>query len=103
TDKHTLKIDTKQCIPDYEEKLVRKESGEETEIKVTFPENYQAEELAGKEATFNVKIHEIKEKDIPELDDDFAKDVDEDVDSLEALKEKKKDELLKQKEQEIEN
>lgn len=100
---HSLEIGAQQFIPGFEEQLVGKESGEETEIKVTFPEDYQAEELAGKEATFNVKIHEIKEKDIPELDDDFAKDVDEEVDSLEALKEKKKDELLKQKEQEIEN
>src|SRR5699024_193089 len=92
---HSLEIGAQQFIPGFEEQLVGKESGEETEIKVTFPEDYQAEELAGKEATFNVKIHEIKEKDIPELD--------EEVDSLEALKEKKKDELLKQKEQEIEN
>src|SRR5699024_5754035 len=73
---HSLEIGAQQFIPGFEEQLVGKESGEETEI---------------------------KEKDIPELDDDFAKDVDEEVDSLEALKEKKKDELLKQKEQEIEN
>src|SRR5699024_10927606 len=74
---HSLEIGAQQFIPGFEEQLVGKESGEETEIKVTFAEDYQAEELAGKEATFNVKIHEIKEK--------------------------KKDELLKQKEQEIEN
>src|SRR5699024_12708669 len=71
---HSLEIGSQQLIPGFEEQLIGKESGEETEIKVTFPEDYQAEELAGKEATFNVKIHEIKEKDIPELDDDFAKD-----------------------------
>src|SRR5699024_6191431 len=70
---------------------------------IVFPEDYHAEELSGKEAVFQVKIHEIKEKEIPELDDEFAKDVDEEVESLDELKEKKKDELLKQKEQEIEN
>src|SRR5690625_5335288 len=60
----SLEIGAQQFIPGFEEQLVGKESGEETEIKVTFPEDYQAEELAGKEATFNEKIHEIKEKDI---------------------------------------
>lgn len=100
---HTLEIGSGQFIPGFEEQLVGKKPGEETEITVTFPEEYQAEELAGKEATFKVKIHEVKEKEVPELDDEFAKDVDEEVDSLDALKEKKKDELLKQKEQDIEN
>lgn len=100
---HSLEIGAQQFIPGFEEQLIGKEPGQETEIKVTFPEDYQAEDLAGKEATFNVKIHEVKEKEIPELDDDFAKDVDEEIDSLEAFKTKKKEELLKQKEQEIEN
>src|SRR5699024_382405 len=67
------------------------------------PEDYQAEELAGKDAIFKVTIHEIKEKEVPELDDEFAKDVDDEVETLDELKAKKKDELLKQKEQEIEN
>src|SRR5699024_8971124 len=92
-----------QFIPGFEEQLVGKTPGKETEITVTFPEEYQAEELAGKEATFKVKIHEVKEKEVPELDDEFAKDVDDEVDSLDELKNKKKEELLKQKEQEIEN
>lgn len=100
---HTLEVGSGQFIPGFEEQLVGKKSGEETEITVTFPEEYQAEELAGKEAIFKVKIHEVKEKEVPELDDEFAKDVDEEVDSLDALKAKKKDELLKQKEQEIDN
>src|SRR5690625_623237 len=96
---HSLEIGSGQFIPGFEEQLIGKESGEETEVNVTFPEEYNAEELAGQEATFEVKIHEIKEKEVPELDDEFAKDVDEDVESLEELKEKKKEEIQKAKEQ----
>src|SRR5699024_7936088 len=100
---HSLEIVAQQFIPGIEEQLVVKESVEETEIKETFPEHNQAKQLAEKEATLNAKIHEIKEKDIKELDDNITKDVDEEVESLEALKENKKDELIKQKEQEIKN
>ena len=100
---HPLEIGSGQFIPGFEEQLIGKESGAETEVSIVFTEDYHAEELSGKEAVFQVKIHEIKEKEIPELDDEFAKDVDEEVESLDELKEKKKDELLKQKEQEIEN
>ncbi len=100
---HPLEIGSGQFIPGFEEQLIGKESGEETEINVTFPADYHAEDLAGKEAVFKVNIHEIKEKEVPELDDDFAKDVDEDVESLEELKEKKKAELQKEKEQQAEN
>lgn len=99
---HTLEIGSGQFIPGFEEELVGKETGE-TEVTVTFPEEYQVAELAGKEATFKVTIHEIKEKEVPELDDEFAKDVDEEVESLDELKTKKRDELLKQKEQDIDN
>ncbi|HLQ94991.1 MAG TPA: trigger factor [Pseudogracilibacillus sp.] len=99
---HTLEIGSGQFIPGFEEELIGKEAGE-TEVTVTFPEEYQVAELAGKEATFKVTIHEIKEKEVPELDDEFAKDVDEEVDSLDELKTKKRDELLKQKEQDIDN
>jgi len=100
---HSLEIGSGQFIPGFEEQLIGKESGVETEIKVTFPEDYQAEDLAGKEATFKVTIHEIKEKELPELDDEFAKDVDEEVETLAELKEKKKEELIKEKEQAAEN
>src|SRR5699024_1604870 len=74
-----------------------------TEVKLTFPEDYHAEELAGKEATFKVKIHEIKAKELPELDDEFAKDVDEEVETLDELKEKKKEQLEEQKKQDADN
>ncbi len=80
--------------------MIGHKAGEDVEVKVTFPKDYQAKELAGKDAVFETKIHEVKTKELPKLDDDFAKDVDEDVDSLEELKEKIKDDLKKQKKSE---
>ncbi|WP_337018839.1 trigger factor [Oceanobacillus massiliensis] len=100
---HSLEVGSGQFIPGFEEKLIGKEAGEETEIEVTFPEDYHAENLAGKKAVFKVKIHELKSKELPELDDEFAKDVDEEVESLEDLKKKKKEELEAQKKQNAEN
>lgn len=100
---HSLEIGSGQFIPGFEEKLEGKKSGEETEIEVTFPEDYHVEELAGKNATFKVNIHEVKTKELPDLDDEFAKDVDDDVETLDELKEKKKEELLKQREQAADN
>lgn len=100
---HSLEIGSGQFIPGFEEQLVGKKSGEETEVELTFPEDYHEESLAGKEATFKVTIHEIKQKELPELDDEFAKDVDDEVETLDELKNKKKDELESQKKQEAEN
>lgn len=100
---HSLEIGSGQFIPGFEEQLVGKESGEETEVAVTFPEEYHSEDLAGKEATFNVKIHEIKSKELPELDDDFAQDVDEEAETLEELREKTKKDLEESKKQAAEN
>lgn len=100
---HSLEIGSGQFIPGFEEQLVGKESGEELDVELTFPEEYHAEELAGKEATFKVKIHEVKEKELPELDDEFAKDIDEEVETLVELKAKRKTELEEQKKQEVEN
>src|SRR5690625_1382973 len=100
---HSLEIGSGQFIPGFEEQLIGKTSGEEFEVELTFPEEYHAEDLAGKDAVFKVKIHEIKEKELPELDDDFAKDVDEEVETLAELKEKKKEQLQKEKEQAAEN
>jgi trigger factor len=90
----SLEIGSKSFIPGFEEQLVGKSSGEDVEVKVTFPEEYSAEELAGKEATFNVKIHEIKEKELPELDDEFAKDVSE-FDTIDELRKDTKENLIK--------
>ncbi|WP_373290824.1 trigger factor [Oceanobacillus indicireducens] len=95
----SLEIGSGQFIPGFEEKLIGKKPGEETEIDVTFPEEYHAENLAGKEATFKVKIHEVKAKELPELDDEFAKDVDDEVETLEELKTKKKEQMLEERTQ----
>ena len=80
-----LKLGSGQFIPGFEEQIVGKNAGEEFTINVTFPEKYQMTELAGKPAEFVVKLHEIKEVELPELDDDFAKDTSE-FDTLEELK-----------------
>lgn len=91
----TLEIGSGQFIPGFEEQLVGKNTGEDVEVNVEFPEDYQAEELKGKKAKFDVKIHEVKEKELPELDDEFAKDVSE-FDTLDELKEDIKAKLEKE-------
>lgn len=72
-------------IPGFEEQLVGVSAGEKKDVMVTFPEEYHAEDLAGKEAVFHCTVHEVKEEQLPELDDEFAKDVSE-FDTLEELK-----------------
>ena len=84
-DGFSLKIGSGQFIPGFEEQIIGKSTGEEFTINVTFPENYQMEELAGKPAEFRIKLHEIKATELPELDDDFAKDTSE-FDTLDELK-----------------
>ena len=81
----TLEIGSNSFIPGFEDQLIGKNKGEEVEINVTFPEEYHAENLKGKPAIFKVKIHEIKSKELPAIDDEFAKDVSE-FDTLEELK-----------------
>ncbi|MBN8236801.1 trigger factor [Halobacillus kuroshimensis] len=102
-DNYSLEVGSGSFIPGFEEQLVGKQAGEETEVEVTFPEEYHAEELAGKAATFKVKVHEIKGKELPELDDEFAKDVDEEVESLEELKTKTRTRLEDQKKTDADN
>ncbi|HIZ52537.1 trigger factor [Enterococcus eurekensis] len=85
---YSLELGSGSFIPGFEEQLVGKAAGESTDVTVTFPENYQAEDLAGKEAIFKVTVHEVKGKELPELDDEFAKDVDDSVETLAELKEK---------------
>ncbi|MDP4113462.1 MAG: trigger factor, partial [Bacillota bacterium] len=87
-------------IPGFEDQLVGLEAGAEKDVEVTFPEEYHAEDLAGKPAVFKVKIHEIKAKELPELDDEFAKDIDEEVETLAELTEKTKKRLEEAKENE---
>lgn len=94
---YSLELGSGSFIPGFEDQLVGHKSGDDVDVKVTFPEDYHAKELAGKGALFKVKVHEIKEKQLPELDDDFAKDVDEDVDTLDELKDKTRKQLQEQK------
>ena len=81
----SLEIGSNTFIPGFEEQLIGKNKGDEVKVNVTFPEEYHAENLKGKDAVFNVKIHEIKSKEMPEIDDEFAKDISE-FDTLEELK-----------------
>lgn len=89
---YDLTIGSGQFIPGFEDQLIGKNIGEETEVNVTFPEEYHAENLKGKDAMFKVKINSIKVKELPELDDEFAKDVSE-FDTLEELKKDVKEKL----------
>ena len=95
---HELEIGSGAFIPGFEEQLVGMKIDEEKEIKVTFPKEYFSKDLAGKEAMFKVKLHEIKKKELPELDDEFAKDVSE-FDTLAELKKSIKERLEKNNEQ----
>ncbi|HES5977320.1 TPA: trigger factor [Streptococcus pyogenes] len=92
-DNFSLELGSGQFIPGFEDQLVGAKAGDEVEVNVTFPESYQAEDLAGKAAKFMTTIHEVKTKEVPELDDELAKDIDEDVDILEDLKVKYRKEL----------
>ncbi len=102
---YELTLGSGQFIPGFEEQLVGKNIGEETDVNVTFPEEYHAPELAGKPAVFKVTVHGIKAKELPELDDEFAKDSD--FDTLDELKAdilaKLKENAEKREKQELEN
>ena len=76
-EKQTLEVGSGRFIPGFEDQLIGLRQEEEKDITVTFPEDYHVDDLKGKEAVFHVKIHEIKEKELPEIDDEFAKDVSE--------------------------
>ena len=82
---HELEIGSGKFIPGFEEQIIGMKTDEEKDIKVTFPKEYPAKELAGKEATFKIKLHEIKKKELPEINDEFAKDASE-FDTLEDWK-----------------
>ena len=105
---HPLKLGSGSFIPGFEEQLVGVKAGDEVKVEVTFPEEYHAEELAGKAAVFEVKVHEVKHTELPEIDDEFAQDVSE-FDTLEEYKvdvekqlhEKKEKDALLKKQQKI--
>lgn len=96
-DNYPLEIGSGSFIPGFEEALIGAKSGVETDVNVTFPEEYHSAELAGKAATFKVTVHEIKSKVLPELNDEFAKDVNDEVETLEELKSKIKADLEESK------
>lgn len=100
---YSLELGSGSFIPGFEEQLVGAATGEEKDVEVSFPEEYHAAELAGKPATFKVKLHEIKGKELPALDDEFAKDADEEVETLDELKTKIKDRLTHDKEHQKEH
>ena len=103
---HSLELGSGQFIPGFEDQIVGHNIGDEFDINVTFPEAYGAEDLAGKEAVFKIKLHEIKVRELPEIDDEFAKDVSE-FDTLDALKADLKEKALERKQkaadEEVEN
>ena len=94
---HSLELGSGQFIPGFEDQLVGVSAGESKDVVVTFPEQYGAKELAGKEATFKCTVHEVKEKSLPEKDDEFAKDVSE-FDTLDELRADIRARALKEKE-----
>ncbi|EBB5822782.1 trigger factor [Listeria monocytogenes] len=98
---HSLELGSGQFIPGFEEKLVGLKAGDEADIELTFPEEYHAEDLAGQPVVFKVKLHEIKTKEIPALDDELAKDIDEEVETLDELKEKISKRLQEAKEESV--
>ena len=97
---YPLTIGSGAFIPGFEEQLIGAEIDKETEVKVTFPEEYQAKELAGKEAVFKCTVHEIKAKELLELDDEFASEVSEEAETLEDYKAEVKAKIKERKENE---
>jgi trigger factor len=101
SERYSLELGSNSFIPGFEEQVVGMQLGDFKDVEVTFPEEYHAEHLAGKQAVFKVKLHELKRKALPALDDEFAKDVSE-FDTLEEYKQDLKAKLLERKEKEAE-
>ncbi|WP_213422816.1 trigger factor [Bhargavaea massiliensis] len=94
---YELELGSGSFIPGFEEQLVGVKAGESKDVEVSFPEEYHAAELAGKPATFKVTVHEVKARELPELDDEFAKEVDSEVESLDELRNKLKEQTAREK------
>lgn len=99
-ERYSLELGSNSFIPGFEEQVVGMATGDFKDVSVTFPESYHAVELAGKDAVFKVKLHEIKRKNLPELDDEFAKDVSE-FDTLDEFKADLKSQIVTRKENEV--
>ncbi|PTF03864.1 trigger factor [Staphylococcus devriesei] len=100
---YDLEVGSGSFIPGFEDQLVGMKTGEEKDVVVTFPEEYHAEELAGKEATFKTKVNEIKYKELPELNDEIANELDSDANSVDEYKDNLRKRLSEQKAEEAEN
>ncbi len=98
-----LTIGSHEFIPGFEEQIIGKNVGEDFEVNVTFPEDYQSDDFKGKASVFKCKVNEIKCLELPELNDDFVKDVDDEADTIEQLREKLKDDLSKKAEEDAAN
>lgn len=96
-EQYDLVVGSGSFIPGFEEQLIGVKAGEEKDVEVNFPEEYHAAELAGKPAVFKVKVHEIKAKELPELNDELAKEIDEEVENLDALRAKLKEKTAEEK------
>ena len=94
---HSLEIGSESFIPGFEEQLIGLKTGEQKDVVLTFPEEYHAAELAGKEATFKVTVKEVKGKELPELNDDLAKEIDSEVEGIDALRTKLKEKTAEDK------
>lgn len=99
-ERYSLELGSNSFIPGFEEQVVGMSTGDFKDVSVTFPDSYHAVELAGKDAVFKVKLHEIKRKNLPELDDEFAKDVSE-FDTLDEFKADLKSQIATRKENEV--
>ncbi|MGO2952260.1 MAG: trigger factor [Lactobacillus sp.] len=94
---YALELGSGSFIPGFEDQLIGHEAGDDVDVVVTFPKDYGAKDLAGKEAHFATTVHEVKSKELPKLDDEFAKDVDDSVETLADLKDKIKEDLKSKK------
>ncbi|MFC7365505.1 MULTISPECIES: trigger factor [Bhargavaea] len=94
---YELELGSGNFIPGFEEQLVGVKAGDSKDVEVSFPEEYHAAELAGKPATFKVTVHEVKARELPELDDEFAKEIDSEVESLDELRSKLKEQTAQEK------
>ena len=100
-ERQPLKLGSGTFIPGFEEQLIGAVKDEQRDVKVTFPEEYHAENLAGKEAVFKCKVHEIKEQEMPEINDEFVKDISE-FDTLDELKADTREKLEKSRQEKAE-
>ena len=100
---HALTLGSGTFIPGFEDQLIGCKAGDEKDVVVTFPEDYHAKELSGKEAVFKCKVHKVEETILPELDDEFAKDVSETCETLDDLKKEISDRLKKERQEEVDH